>query len=60
MSKIAWFFVGAAVGVVVLAQYRDNPKLAEAVDTSRRAVEDFKDSVVEGYRNREAELRGEN
>lgn len=58
MSKIGWFLVGTAVGIVALAQYRDNPKVSEALDESRRALEEFASSVAEGYTQREAELKG--
>lgn len=59
MSKIGWFLVGAAVGVVALSQYRDNPRVAEAIDESTKAVDEFRQAVVSGFREREAELKAD-
>lgn len=59
MGKLTWFALGAAIGVIALRQYQQNPRIAEVVDESRRAVEDFNSAVVEGFREREAELKAE-
>lgn len=59
MSKLGWFLVGAAIGVVAVSQYRDNPKVAEAIDESTKLLEDFRLSVAEGFREREEELKSQ-
>lgn len=59
MGKLTWFAVGAAIGVIALKQYQQNPRVTELVDESRRAVDDFNSAVLEGFRERESELRAE-
>lgn len=59
MSKLGWFIIGAAIGVVAVTQYRDNPKVAEALDESAKMVDEFRQSMIEGFKEREAELKGQ-
>ena len=59
MGKVFWLMVGVGVGFVVAHQVNKTPegrKFFEDVDSKAR---EFADAVVEGYRAREAELRGE-
>jgi hypothetical protein len=59
MGKVFWLIVGVGVGFVVAHQVNKTPegrKFFEDVDSKAR---EFADAVVEGYRAREAELRGE-
>ena len=57
MSKLGWFLVGAALGAVALVQYRDNPKVTEAIDESTKMVDEFRQAVVAGFKERESELK---
>lgn len=57
MSKLAWLLVGIGLGAVAAVQYRENPKVVEALDSSKRAVLGFSEAVSVGYREREAELK---
>lgn len=59
MSKAGWFILGAAIGIVAISQYRDNPRVADAIDDSTKALDEFRLSVVAGFKEREAELKGD-
>ena len=56
MSKLGWFLAGIGVGAYALKELRDNPKAQQAVDDLYVAAKDFGTSVLEGYKEREAEL----
>ncbi len=57
MSKLGWLAVGAALGVLAVLQYRDNPKAKRVMDEAVGTAKDFGAAVAEGFREREAELK---
>lgn len=56
MKKLAWFIVGIALGAVAAKQIEENPSARKALDDAKRSASNLKDAVLEGYREREAEL----
>jgi hypothetical protein len=59
VSRFTWFLIGVGLGVVAANAYRENPKVVEAFDSSKRAVLGFSEAVAAGYRDRDAELKME-
>ncbi|CAB4629676.1 unannotated protein [freshwater metagenome] len=56
MKKIVWFMAGIALGAVAARQIEENPAARKVYDNAKLTVRDFKDSVLEGYQEREAEI----
>jgi hypothetical protein len=56
MKKLIWFIAGLALGAVAAKQIEENPKARKAYQEAKSSVQDFRDAVMEGYREREAEL----
>ena len=59
MKKAFWFVTGIAAGLVAAKQLQENPKTKELVDDVWSRVRELGDVVVEGFREREAELAAE-
>ncbi len=59
MKKAFWFVTGIAAGLVAAKQLQENPKTKELVDDVWSHVRELGDVVVEGFREREAELAAE-
>ncbi|MFM6966630.1 MAG: hypothetical protein ACKOWI_04620 [Rhodoluna sp.] len=56
MKKAFWFITGIAAGLVAAKQLQENPKTKAVVDDVMVRVRELGDVVVEGFREREAEL----
>ena len=59
MKKAFWFITGIAAGLVAAKQLQENPKTKAIVDDVMDRVRELGDVVVEGFREREAELAAE-
>lgn len=59
MKKAFWFITGIAAGLVAAKQLQENPKTKAVVDDVLDRVRELGDVVVEGFREREAELAAE-
>jgi hypothetical protein len=56
MKKLTWFIAGIALGMVAARQVEENPAARQALEDAKRSALNLKDAVVEGYKEREAEL----
>jgi hypothetical protein len=56
MKKLVWFMAGIALGAVAARQIEENPAARKAYEDAKASVQDFKDAVLEGFQEREAEL----
>lgn len=56
MKKLVWFVAGIALGAVAARQIEENPAARKAYEEAKASVSEFRDAVLEGYREREAEL----
>jgi hypothetical protein len=59
MKKAFWFVTGIAAGLVAAKQLQENPKTKAIVDDVMVRVRELSDVVVEGFREREAEIAAE-
>jgi hypothetical protein len=59
MKKAFWFVTGIAAGLVAAKQLQENPKTKAMVDDVLERVRELGDVVVEGFREREAEIAAE-
>jgi hypothetical protein len=59
MKKAIWFATGIAAGLVAAKQLQENPKTKAMVDDVLSRVRELGDVVVEGFREREAEIAAE-
>ena len=59
MKKAFWFATGIAAGLVAAKQLQENPKTKAMVDDVLARVRELGDVVVEGFREREAEIAAE-
>ena len=56
MKKLVWFIAGLAIGAVAARQIEENPAARKAYDEAKASVSEFRDAVLEGFQEREAEL----
>jgi len=56
MKKLVWFITGLAIGAVAARQIEENPAARKAYDEAKASVSEFRDAVLEGFQEREAEL----
>ena len=56
MKKLVWFIAGIAIGAVAARQIEENPAARKAYDEAKASVSEFRDAVLEGFQEREAEL----
>lgn len=56
MKKLIWFIAGIAIGAVAAKQIEENPVAKKAYEEAKGSVSEIRDAVMEGYREREAEL----
>ncbi|MFM7013805.1 MAG: hypothetical protein ACKOXT_02275 [Actinomycetota bacterium] len=56
MKKLLWFFIGITVGAIATKQIEENPAAKKAYEDAKLSVAEFRDAVMEGYKEREAEL----
>ncbi|MER3390088.1 MAG: hypothetical protein RJQ01_08655 [Microcella sp.] len=57
MKNIVWLIVGAAVGFIAAHQVAKTPQGKQFFDDVDEKAREFGTAVVEGYKQREAELR---
>jgi hypothetical protein len=57
MKNVLWLAVGVGVGFVVAHQVARTPQGKRFFDDVNAKAHDFGDAVVDGYKQREAELR---
>lgn len=57
MKNILWLIVGVGVGFVAAHQIAKTPQGKQFFDDVNAKAHDFGDAVVDGYKQREAELR---
>lgn len=56
MKKLVWLIVGIAIGAVAAKQIEENPQAKKAYEEAKASLGEFRDSILEGYQEREAEL----
>lgn len=56
MKKLVWFMAGIALGAVAARQIEDNPAARKAYEEAKASLQEFRDAVLDGYQEREAEL----
>ncbi|MET4581398.1 hypothetical protein ABIE21_000888 [Conyzicola nivalis] len=57
MKNVLWLIVGVGVGFVAAHQIAKTPQGKQFFDDVNAKAHDFGDAVVDGYKQREAELR---
>jgi hypothetical protein len=57
MRNAAWLIVGIAIGFYAAHQVEKSPQGRLFLDEVDAKARDFADAVIDGYRQREAELR---
>ena len=57
MKNVVWLIVGVGVGFVAAHQIAKTPGGKRFFDDVNAKAHDFGDAVVDGYKQREAELR---
>lgn len=57
MNKVLWLVFGVAIGFVVAHQVNQTKEGRRFFEELNHKTKEFSDSVVDGYREREAELR---
>jgi len=57
MKNVLWLIVGVGVGFVAAHQIVKTPQGKQFFDDVNAKAHDFGDAVVDGYKQREAELR---
>jgi len=57
MKNVLWLIVGVGVGFVAAHQISKTPAGKKFFDDVNTKAHDFGDAVVDGYKQREAELR---
>ncbi|MGY6496989.1 MAG: hypothetical protein ACXIUP_02060 [Microcella sp.] len=57
MKNAFWFIVGVAVGAVAAHQYSRTEQGAQFFDEVDNRAREFGSAVIDGYKQREAELR---
>jgi hypothetical protein len=56
MNKLFWLIAGVAIGAVVAKQIEENPQARKTYEEAKASLQEFADSVAEGYKDREIEL----
>lgn len=56
MKKLVWFIAGIAIGAVAARQIEENPAARKAYEEAKASVSEFRDAVLDGFQEREAEL----
>jgi hypothetical protein len=56
MKKLVWFIAGLAIGAVAARQIEENPAARKAYEEAKNSVSEFRDAVLDGFQEREAEL----
>jgi uncharacterized membrane-anchored protein YhcB (DUF1043 family) len=56
MKKLVWFMAGIALGAVAARQIEENPAARKAYEEAKASLQDFRDAVMVGFEEREAEL----
>jgi hypothetical protein len=56
MKKLVWFIAGIAIGAVAARQIEESPAVRKAYEEAKASVSEFRDAVLEGFQEREAEL----
>ena len=56
MKKLVWFMAGIALGAVASRQIEENPAARKAYEDAKASVWEFRDAVLEGFEEREAEI----
>ena len=56
MRKLFWLVSGISLGLVLAKQIENNPAAKVIANDVERAARDFGNAVIEGFREREAEL----
>lgn len=57
MKKFLWLVAGIGIGFLVAHQFNNTPKGKEFFKEFDKKTKEFSDSLIDGYREREAELR---
>lgn len=57
MKNAVWLVVGIAVGFIAAHRVENSPQGKQFLDDVDAKAREFGDAVIEGYRQREAELR---
>lgn len=57
MNRLVWLVVGIAIGFVAARQFAMTSRGKAFFDDLDRRAKEFSGSLVEGYREREAELK---
>jgi hypothetical protein len=57
VKKLFWLAVGIWVGSVGIKKLRENEKYSELLDRAGLMTKDLKDAVVDGFNERETEIR---
>ena len=57
MKKLFWLGVGIWVGSVGIKKVRENAKYADMLDRAGQLTKELRDSLTEGFNERESELR---
>lgn len=57
MKKLFWLGVGIWVGSVGIKKLRENEKYSGLLDRAGSVTKDLKDALVDGFNEREGELR---
>jgi hypothetical protein len=56
VKKLIWFIAGIAIGAVAAKQIEENPVAKKAYEEAKGSVQEIRDAVLQGYKEREAEL----
>ena len=59
MKKLFWLAVGVWVGSVGIKKLRENDKYADLLDKASDLTKELRDSLTDGFKERESELREE-
>lgn len=56
MKKLVWFIAGIALGAVAVRQIEENPAARKAFEGAKLSATEFRDAVMQGYKERDREL----
>jgi hypothetical protein len=59
VKKLFWIAVGIWAGTVGVKKLRENERYAELLDRAGSVTKDLKDAVVDGFKERETEIKRE-
>ena len=57
MKKVLWLIAGVGIGFVVAHQFNQTKSGQEFFKELDKKTKEFSDSLIDGYRERESELR---